>query len=147
MASMRRLNRRLLRWRRYADKTYWNPRVATPWWTTARSATCSPGHTRAWNAVQREVERRFWDETPEVWLGGPEGEAALIADVHSDDARRIAEHAHACWDGCDDLHTCEYCGEPDCAGDCDEAFADFDDDGDPWPLVVTERAFAEQGLL
>lgn len=75
MTSLRKLNRRLLRWRRWshgnAPYTYsLDPRPKIP-----------PGHWRAWNAVRAEVDRRFWDETPEVWLGGPEGEAALIADV------------------------------------------------------------------
>jgi hypothetical protein len=43
------------------------------------------GHISAWNAREAERERRVWDEMPEIWLGGPEGEAALIADVLDDD--------------------------------------------------------------
>lgn len=72
MASMRRLNRRLLRWRRYAFRTYWNPRHNRPRWVLhpGSAVLCSPGHTRAWGAVQREEERRFWDETPEIHLVG-----------------------------------------------------------------------------
>lgn len=78
MASLRKLNRRLLRWRRWsrgnAPYTYsLDPRPKIP-----------PGHWRAWKAVTAEVDRRFWAETPEIWLGGPAGEAALIADVLGD---------------------------------------------------------------
>lgn len=71
---MRTLRRRLLHWQRY----------------DARAAKLIPvladrglrrGHYRAAKAADAEEQRRFWDETPEVWLGGPAGEAALIADV------------------------------------------------------------------
>lgn len=80
MASMRKLNRRLLRWRRYADHVAFNPRIVQPWaWQPPA------GYRRAARAVEDEVERRFWDETPEIWLGGPEGEQALIADVLGED--------------------------------------------------------------
>jgi len=110
-----------------------------------------PGHIRAWNARELERERRFWDETPEVWLGGPAGEAALIADVFGDEARRIADHVHSCWQGCDDLHTCPDCGDSGCGGDCAERFGpDPDDDaghGDDWPPTETVTAFADRGLL
>lgn len=76
MASMRKLNQRLLRWQRYADRVAFNPRIRQPWaWQPPR------GYRRAAKAVEREQERRFWDETPEIWLGGPEGERTLIADV------------------------------------------------------------------
>ena len=146
---MRRLNRRLLRWHRYAHRTYWNPRVTSPRWLLPRSAVlCSPGHTRAWDAQQKEQERRFWDETPEIWLGGPEGEQALIADVLDDEARRIAEHENACWQGCDDLHYCQDCGHHGCEGDCEESYDEPDDDaghGDDWPHI--ETATVERGLL
>lgn len=75
MASMRKLRRRLHRWERYDRRYVGNGddaqlRVKVP-----------PGFKRAGNAVEREDERRFWADTPEVWLGGPAGEAALIADV------------------------------------------------------------------
>lgn len=77
MTSMRKLNRRLLRWERYAAKTGHE---------SLRVRGSDPrrwlyGHTRAFDAVEIEQERRFWDEAPEVWLGGPAGEAALLADV------------------------------------------------------------------
>lgn len=82
MASMTRLNRRLRRWDRYARKTYWNPQVSPPKWLRFGSAVlCAPGHVRAWEAREKEAERRFWDDTPEIWLGAPAGEAALIRDV------------------------------------------------------------------
>lgn len=57
MASMRRLNGRLLRWRRYAARTCWSPRVTRPAWCGPDTAI-TPGHTRAWNALQLELERR-----------------------------------------------------------------------------------------
>lgn len=142
MASLRKLNRRLLRWRRWsrgnAPYTYSpNPRPKIP-----------PGHWRAWNAVRAEVDRRFWDETPEVWFGGPEGEAALIADVlgccdvcglpdlhggqgdgiGSCDCPRCdcgtARGSSFC--SCDSA--CSYCLSKTCSGDCDEAYADEPDD-------------------
>ncbi len=53
MASMRRLNRRLLRWRRYADKVAFNPRIVQPWaWQPPR------GYQRAAAARFAERERR-----------------------------------------------------------------------------------------
>jgi hypothetical protein len=79
-SSMRGLRRRLLTWRRYADRTYWNPRVSRPHWM-GKDPAMSPGHVRAWDAFLAEEERRAWAETQEVWLGGPEGEAALLVDV------------------------------------------------------------------
>jgi prepilin-type processing-associated H-X9-DG protein len=84
VTSMRQLNRRLARWHRYARRTYWNPRVSRPAWMGPNTAMAD-GHVRARNAREAESERRFWDETPEIWLGGPAGEAALIADVLDDD--------------------------------------------------------------
>jgi hypothetical protein len=47
MPSMRRLRRRLLRWRRYAARTCWNPRITRPAWCGPDTAI-TPGHTRAW---------------------------------------------------------------------------------------------------
>jgi len=82
---MRKLNRRLLRWRRYIDKTCFNPRIVQPWaWQPSR------GYQRAAWAVGRDRrERRFWDETP-----------ALIADVIGDDSDEqhrliVDERVHA----------------------------------------------------
>jgi hypothetical protein len=168
MTSMRRLNRRLLRWRRYAARTYWSPRMTQPRWMLPRSAVaCSPGHTRAWDALQREIERRCWAETPEVWLGGPAGEGALIGDVLGgcdvcgmpDPYRGQGDGIGSCdcprcdcgaarsssFCACDPA--CSDCLSKTCEGDCDEV-AYADEDSDPWPPgVVTEYAFAERGLL
>lgn len=143
MSSMRKLRRRLLRWQRYDDHIDRNPYAA-------RRVTVAPGLRRAALAVEREEERRFWAETPEVWLGGPAGEAALIADVlgrcdvcglpdpyrgHGDgigscDCPRCdcgtARSSSFC--SCDPA--CSYCLSKTCAGDCDEAYAD--DEDEPW---------------
>jgi hypothetical protein len=82
MASMRRLNRRLLRWQRYARR--YRPGLWPRNYNVVRCDVRDPrGFLRAYNAVQHEQERRFWDETPEIWLGGPAGEAALVAGVVS----------------------------------------------------------------
>lgn len=96
MTSMRTLNRRLLRQQRYAVSTGWtsdwsgliHSRVPSSWPSdevlvrkTARRNRVPLGLIRAAAAVDDEQERRFWAETAEVWLGGPDGEAALIADV------------------------------------------------------------------
>lgn len=146
MASMRKLRRRLLRWDRYAAKT---KHGQPDWW---QGEVLVAGHYRARRAVEAEDERRFWAETPEIWLGGPEGERALIADVLADDhpltddERRRREHLDACWQGCDDLHPdlCEYCEEPDCLGDC----WGEEDASTQWPPdVITTTAFQEAGLL
>lgn len=83
MSSLRKLRRRLLRWERYAAKTgHKSPRDS---WSDAR--LWLPGHCRAFDAFEAEDDRRFWAETPEVWLGGPAGEAALIRDVLGGGAR------------------------------------------------------------
>lgn len=57
MPSMRTLNRRLDRWRRYARRTCWNPRVSRPrcW---GPDSVLPPGLVRAWNAQQRLSQRR-----------------------------------------------------------------------------------------
>jgi hypothetical protein len=97
VASLRRLNRRLLRWQRYAIATGWTTdwgklirsRLPAEWGynseagqrSYARRNRIPLGLARAAAAVDAEEERRFLDETPEVWLGGPEGEAALLADL------------------------------------------------------------------
>ncbi len=117
MTSMRTLRQRLMRWHRYAAKTYWSPRAPLRPRGYDRDAVRPDGHLRAYEAVQSEEERRFWAETPEIWLGGPEGERALIADV-LDDIR--------CCNAGDDGHpgpcvtTCSSCGGdgrcPECGG-------------------------------
>jgi len=80
MPSMRRLNRRLARWQRHARR--YRPGRWPRNHNVRRCDVRDPrGFIRAYKAWWDERERRFWDETPEIWLGGPEGEAALIADV------------------------------------------------------------------
>lgn len=76
MASLRKLRRRTAAWSRYIGR-YRNltTSASDPW------PHYPPGYWRAKGAVDRLVERRFWDETPEIWMGGPDGEAALYADV------------------------------------------------------------------
>jgi hypothetical protein len=118
VTSMRKLNRRLARWRRYAARTYWNPRVTQPG-PHPRLVPPSRGHCRALDARDIEQERRFWVETPEIWLGGSDGERALIADVLDD---------YRCCTAGDDGHpgpcvtTCTSCGGdgdgrcPECSG-------------------------------
>ena len=138
MTSMRKLNRRLRVWQRYTRRY--------PEQVPAK------GHQRAALAVATEQDRRFWDETPEIWLGGPAGEAALVADVlgccdvcglpdsyrgqgdgiGSCDCPRcdcgVARSSSFCT--CDPA--CSYCLSKTCEGDCDEAFADeLDDDALP----------------
>lgn len=84
MASMRRLNRRLARWQRYARR--YRPGLWPRNHNVERCDVRDPrGFARAHSAVYAERERRFWDETPELWLGGPAGGAALIADVLGDE--------------------------------------------------------------
>lgn len=53
MTSMRTLNRRLARWRRYAVKTGW-----TPDWPALIDYKAPPGWDRAIGAQQLEWERR-----------------------------------------------------------------------------------------
>lgn len=109
MASMRKLRRRLLRWDRYAA------RLGRPSPALMRLSWDAPlrGHARAYDAVEAETERRFWDEAPEVWLGGPSGEAALIADVLGCDVCKLPDPYNGDGDGI---------GSCDCARcDCGEA--------------------------
>jgi hypothetical protein len=74
MTSLRKLRRRVLRWRRY-DRRYCRGQRG---WASIH-VKIPPGMERAAKAVEREDFRRFWAEQPETWLGGPAGEAALIA--------------------------------------------------------------------
>ena len=130
MASLRKLNRRLHVWHRYARRTYWNPRITRPAWMGPNTAM-SAAHIRAWNARELERERRFWAEAPEVWLGGPEGERALIADVLGEEP--------------DDDACLGSCCRPDDLADEDDA---YDDEGYPWPPgVIVETGLAERGPL
>lgn len=157
MSSMRKLRRRLRCWDRYAARYGLPSSVLADAVHIRLSFT---GHRRAYLAVKAEDERRFWAETPEVWLGGPAGEAALIADVLGTcDVCGLPDLHHGHGDGigsCDcprcDCGTarssqfcscdpaCSYCLSKACEGDCDEAYADEPDDdaghGDDWPAAA-----------
>ncbi len=74
MASRRRLRRRLLRWERYADQVGGN---LSPREFRGRPLS---GYWRAFEAVHGQ-EERIWEQRG-TWMGGPAGEAALIADVY-----------------------------------------------------------------
>ncbi len=150
MASLRKLNRRLLRWERYAARTgHLSPRAR---WSDSRRWLV--GHCRAFDAVEAETERRFWAETPEIWLGGPEGERSLIADVLEDDYRccTAGDDGHpgpcvttcssCCGDGrcpecggVDDLG----CGECDGSGSCPDCWGQGEHIEDVYigPVIVT----------
>ncbi|MBG0560702.1 hypothetical protein [Actinoplanes aureus] len=52
---MRKLHRRNLVWRRYAERTAWNPRHTPPIWA---HRWISDGQWRAWVRLNRERERR-----------------------------------------------------------------------------------------
>lgn len=121
MTSLRRLRRRLLRWERYAAKTgHESPRMGRSFSRWSNPASWLRGHCRAFDAVEIEVERRFWDETPEIWLGGPEGESALIADVLGD--RYAAGHDEP-------NYNCCRAGEEDHPGPCVVPCLDCNGDG------------------
>jgi hypothetical protein len=116
MASLTRLRRRLLRWQRYAVATGWT----SEWAKLVRSRPPSVWHynseprqrayarrhrlllglVQAAAAVDVEEDRRFWADTLKVWLGGPAGEQALIADVTPP------------------AEPCDLCQSRDCPGDC-----------------------------
>lgn len=72
VASLRSLRRRLLRWERYADQVGGN---FSPREFRGRPRS---GYWRAFEAVHG-VEERFWEQHG-TWMGGPAGEAALLAD-------------------------------------------------------------------
>jgi hypothetical protein len=69
MTSMRKLNRRLLRWQRYASR--YRPGLWPRNYNVVRCDVRDPrGFERAYNAVQHEQERRCWDEMSEIHLVG-----------------------------------------------------------------------------
>lgn len=136
MASMTRLRRRLQRWQRYADRYgYPSPAVLMSSWGDPLKALPLVGHCRAWDAVEIQSERRMVRFV--YWPYGITCDDMLPV---SDEARRIADHADACWQGCGGLHCCPDCGHHGCEGDCDEAYGDLGDAvgyGDAWePMPV-----------
>ncbi len=58
MASLRRLRRRDLAWRRYARRTYWSARVSRPAWMGPDSVM-TRGHFRAWSRLCTEEQRHL----------------------------------------------------------------------------------------
>lgn len=129
MASMRKLRRRLLRWQRYDARV----RKLVP---ALADRGLRTGHFRALRAVAEEENRRCWAEAPEVWLGGPEGERALIDDVVGSDP--YAGYGPCFCVGCIGHGRCEH----DELDEHDDAW-----DDEPVPYVVTERGLTEAGLL
>lgn len=137
MTSLRQLRRRLLRQQRYAATTGWTAewgqlirsRLPAEWGygnersqrAYARRNRIPLGLARAAAAVDAEEERRFLDETPEIWLGGPKGEAALLADLADDRCCLAGDACHdgpcviAC-DGCNGSSACPECGGLDDLG-------------------------------
>ncbi|SNY28957.1 hypothetical protein [Paractinoplanes atraurantiacus] len=110
MASLRKLRRRQLRWVRYDNRTARHDRAIPP-------IKVPPGLIRAARRVEAEIDRRFWAETPEIWLGGPEGEAALIDDVLGERCCLTGEqegHDGPCVVACDECNGDGRC--PDCGG-------------------------------
>lgn len=127
MASMRTLNRRLDRWHRYAARTYWNPRYTAPRRLLPRSAVlCSPGHVRAWDAREKERERR---QCFRFYVG-----RCLdcgLPDLHNGDGDGI---------GSCECPRCYSCGAPPEGCGCSWAEDWPDDDaghGDTWARVET----------
>ena len=155
MASMRRLRRRLLCWERYADQIdgHLSPRE--------HQGRPRSGYWRAFEAVHGR-EERIWEQHG-TWMGGPAGEAALIADVLGCCLAGNDGHDGPCvirCEGCDGDSRCPECHGVDdlgcwyCegAGCCPRGCDDGELVLEEWtpariPAVVTEHAFAERGLL
>lgn len=76
MASLRKLNRRLLAWERYASKTGM-PTASDPVWLSW--APPLPGHRRAWAALDIELDRRFWADDYEP--GRPVETATVVGEL------------------------------------------------------------------
>jgi hypothetical protein len=169
MASMRRLNRRLARWVRYAARTYWSPRHTRPAWAS-RSYVIAPGHTRAWAAVEDEAERRRC----RAYNPFPGGQCVCGGCVSvgpceyepAEDPRccRAGDDGHPgqCVVGCDECNGDGRC--PDCGGEDDMGCRTCDGNGacprgcdhgevvlEEWtPAYIpaqTTTAFQEAGLL
>lgn len=117
MASLRRLNRRLLRWNRYAAKVGFD-----------RINRRESGWQRAFDAVADERFRRnpYYGYGP-CYCVGCIGQGLCDNDGPVDD---------------DEF----FCGDPDCScGDAPDDDAGHGDDWPP--DVVTETSFADRGLL
>lgn len=159
---MRTLNRRLLRWRRYARRTCW--RVSPPAWIRTHAGPRSallitPGHTRAWNAMQAERERRLYaayDPYPggECCCAGCIGMGPCENEPEYDDRCCLAgdlSHPGPCvtrctWCGGDgrcpacggQLDSCSECGGDGYCGFCDEGEVVEDDWIAPRPIVTVD---------
>lgn len=71
--STRALRRRMLRWQRYAKRTYWNPRISIPDGMD-RYYLVPPGHWKArmalWDRIQHRWDCPWWGarhETSPNW--------------------------------------------------------------------------------
>lgn len=143
MTSMRTLNRRLLRWRRYARRTCWNPRVTRPigW---GRDTVIPRGMVAAFHAVEAEWQRRAdraRDLNVRAWNDGyapyPGGECYCGGCIGMGPCDDLAP------DGIDDIDDdCVSCGDPACRGDCED---DLDDDEGEWPPGIV--TIDTRGLL
>lgn len=141
MASLTKLTRQLLRWERYADRTCWSVRIKPELWRLAMAERAgkrprgpvTPGHTRAWEALESERQRRTnllaqrW--TPEaigrLWwaiehdlgccLAGGEGhDGPCVRQCPECFGTGICPHC----DSNDDLG-CHECGGSGCPRSCD----------------------------
>lgn len=125
MASLRKLNRRLARWYRYARRTYWSPRVTPPTWQ-GRRASIAFGHRRAWDAREKERERR---QCHTLYGPGMDDGPCDCFDCTSPDDYRCCDagdddHPGPCvttCTGCYGAGRCPYCGGEDDLGcsECD----------------------------
>jgi hypothetical protein len=146
VASLRKLNRRLHIWNRYARRTAWNPRNTRPAWLDPNTALSS-GHTRAWDRRELERERRqcfrFYSIVDvRCCLAGNDGHAGpcVIRCEGCDGKSRCPECG-----GVDDLG-CWYCGG---TGTCPRGCDDGEIVLEQWTpaRMVTEHAFVGRGLL
>jgi hypothetical protein len=125
MASMRTLHRRLLRWRRYAHRTCWSPRITRPAWCGPDTAI-TPGHRRAWDAWSIADEDRRCHQI--YWPHGaapPDDEPCGCVDCAGDyrccnagDDGHPGPCVTTCTD-CGGTGRCPYCGGVDDLG-CEE---------------------------
>jgi hypothetical protein len=149
MASMRRLNRQLHRWTRYARRAYWNPRVTRPAWM-GRTPAIAFGHQRVWDRREAERERRRCFLLEELSVAPRCLDCGL-----TDPYRGQGDGIGSC-----ECPRCEQCGAPpegcDCAwhSDCPDPDCDccVDDDWDESLLyadrpVETVTGLQEAGLL